>query len=212
MLRGESHPVTELLVKWREGDAEALHALIPLVYTDLQAIAHRYLRRERADHTLQTSALVHETYLRLCGQKPLPAESRLHFVGIAARMMRQILVDYSRSYRAAKRGRDCTIELDAAAIIPLVKHAEIVALDDALRDLEHIDEQQSRLVELRFFGGLTTEEAAEALGISRSTAKRDWNVAKAWLSRQMKRERHGDSREVVKGQATRRGHPGAAIR
>lgn len=212
MLRGESHPVTELLVKWREGDAEALHALIPLVYADLQAIAHRYLQRERADHTLQTSALVHETYLRLCGQKPLPAESRLHFVGIAARMMRQILVDYSRSYRAAKRGRDCTIELDAAAIIPLVKHAEIVALDDALRDLEHIDEQQSRLVELRFFGGLTTEEAAEALGISRSTAKRDWNVAKAWLSRQMKRERNGDSREVAKGQATRRGHPRAAIR
>lgn len=192
-------PVSELLVKWRAGDAEALQALIPLVYADLQAIAHRYLQRERTDHTLQTAALVHETYLRLCGQKPLPAENRSHFVGIAARIMRQILVDYARGHRAAKRGKDCTIELDAAAVIPQLKSAEIVALDDALRDLERIDEQQSRIVELRFFGGLTTEEAADVLGISRSTAKRDWNVAKAWLSRQMKRERHGESREVAKG-------------
>jgi RNA polymerase sigma factor (TIGR02999 family) len=199
MSRDPSHAVSELLVKWRAGDSEALRALIPLVYADLQAVAHRYLRRERVDHTLQTAALVHETYLRLCGQKPLPAESRWHFVGIAARIMRQILVDYARSYHAAKRGKDCTIELDAAAVIPQLKSAEIVALDDALRDLERIDEQQSRIVELRFFGGLTTEEAADVLGISRSTAKRDWNVAKAWLSRQMKRERHGESREVAKG-------------
>jgi RNA polymerase sigma factor (TIGR02999 family) len=212
MSQDESRPVSELLMKWREGDGEALQTLIPLVYADLQAIAHRYLQRERTDHTLQTSALVHETYLRLCGQKPLPAENRLHFVGIAARIMRQILVDYSRSYRAAKRGNDRTIDLDAAAVLPQVKRAEIVALDDALRDLERIDEQQSRLVELRFFGGLTTEEAAEVLGISRSTAKRDWNVAKAWLSRQMQREPHGDSGEVAKGQANRRRHSRTSTR
>jgi RNA polymerase sigma factor (TIGR02999 family) len=212
MSRDESHPVSELLLKWREGDAEALQALIPLVYADLQAVAHRYLQRERDDHTLQTSALVHEAYLRLCGQKPLPAENRSHFVGIAARIMRQILVDYSRTYRAAKRGNDCTIELEAAALIPQLKPAAIVALDDALRDLERIDDQQSRLVELRFFGGLTTEEAADVLGISRSTAKRDWNVAKAWLARQMKRERHGDSTKVAEGQTNRRRHPGAAAR
>jgi len=195
--REPSHPVSELLVKWRAGDAQALQALVPLVYADLHAIAHLYLQRERADHTLQPTALVHEAYLRLCGQKPFQAENRSHFVGIAARLMRQILVDYARSHRAAKRGSDRTIELDAAAVIPQWKSAELVALDDALRDLERVDEQQSRIVELRFFGGLTTEEAAEVLGISRSTAKRDWNVAKAWLSRQMKRERHAESGEVA---------------
>ena len=197
--RDPSHAITELLKKWRAGDEEALQALVPLVYSELHAIARQYLGRERADHTLQATALVHEAYLRLCGQKPFHAEDRSHFVGIAARLMRQILVDYARSHHAAKRGHDCTIELDAAAILPQSKHADVVALDDALRDLERIDEQQSRIVELRFFGGLTTEEAAEALGISRSTAKRDWNVAKAWLKRQMKRERHGESREVAEG-------------
>ena len=198
MTRDLSQPVSALLVKWREGDADALQALVPLVYADLRTIAHHYLRRERADHTLQTTALVHEAYLRLCGQKPFDAENRTHFIGIAARLMRQILVDYARSHRAAKRGNDCTVELEAAAIIPHLESANVIALDDALSDLERIDEQQSRLVELRFFGGLTTEEAAEALGISRSTAKRDWNVAKAWLSRQMKRERDRESRDVAK--------------
>jgi RNA polymerase sigma factor (TIGR02999 family) len=188
--------VTELLEKWRDGDAEALQALVPLVYADLRAMAHHYLRGERADHTLQTTALVHEAYVRLCGQKPFRADNRSHFVGIAARLMRQILVDYARSYRASKRGNDCTIELEAAGIVPILKSDDIVALDDALADLERIDEQQSRIVELRFFGGLTTEEAAEALGISRSTVKRDWNVAKAWLSRQMKRKRNGQPRNV----------------
>jgi len=197
--RDPSQATGELLLKWRAGDAEALQALVPLVYSELHAIAHSYLRRERADHTLQATALVHEAYLRLCGQKPFQAEDRSHFVGIAARLMRQILVDYARSHRAAKRGNDCTIELDAAAVIPQSRDADFLALDDALGDLERIDEQQSRIVELRFFGGLTTEEAAEVLGISRSTAKRDWNVAKAWLTRQMKRERHGESRKVAEG-------------
>jgi RNA polymerase sigma factor (TIGR02999 family) len=187
VFREPSHAVSELLIKWRAGDAEALQALIPIVYADLQAIAHRYLRRERPNHTLQTMELVHEAYLRLCDQKPFQAENRSHFVGIAARLMRQILVDYARGRGAAKRGKDCTIALDAVAAVPECRSVDVVAVDDALRDLERIDEQQSRLVELRFFGGLTTEEAAEALGISRSTAKRDWNVAKAWLSRQMKR-------------------------
>jgi RNA polymerase sigma factor (TIGR02999 family) len=184
-----SGAVSELLVKWRAGDEQALQALIPLVYKELHTLAHHYLRKERSGHTLQTTALVHEAYLRMVDQRPFAVENRAHFVGVAARLMRQILVDYARSHRAAKRGPDRTVELEVALPLPQVPNADVVALDDALKALEQVDEQQSRLVELRFFGGLTTEEAAELLGISRSTAKRDWNVAKAWLSRQMKRGR-----------------------
>ncbi len=195
-----SEAVSELLVKWRAGDEQALQALIPLVYKELHALAHHYLRKERSGHTLQTTALVHEAYLRLVDQRPSEVENRAHFVGVAARLMRQILVDYARSHRAAKRGPDRKVELDVALALPLAQrpNTDVVALDDALKALEQLDEQQSRIVELRFFGGLTTEEAAEVLGISRSTAKRDWNVAKAWLSRQMKRGRRGQSGAVGK--------------
>jgi RNA polymerase sigma factor (TIGR02999 family) len=188
----------ELLLKWRAGDQEALQALVPLVYKELRAVAHGYLKRERPGHTLQTTALVHEAYLRLANQRPLATENRAHFIGVAARLMRQILVDYARSHRAAKRGPDRKVELDAALAVPQMPRADVVALDDALTDLAQVDEQQSRIVELRFFGGLTTEEAAEVLGISRSTAKRDWNVAKAWLTRQMKRGSRGPSGTVGK--------------
>jgi len=185
-------------VKWRAGDQAALQALVPLVYKELRAVAHGYLRRERPGHTLQTTALVHEAYLRLADQRPFSTENRAHFVGVAARLMRQILVDYARSHRAAKRGPDHKLDLDAALAIPKMPNADVVAIDDALNALAQVDEQQSRIVELRFFGGLTTEEAAEVLGISRSTAKRDWNVAKAWLTRQMKRGRRGPSGTVEK--------------
>ena len=196
---GKSRPATDnvskdpsqiiggLLAKWRTGDHEALQVLVPLVYKDLRALAHGYLKRERPGHTLQTTALVHEAYLRLVGQRPFDAENRTHFVGVAARLMRQILVDYARSRGAAKRGADRRVELDTEVAMPQTPNTNVLALDDALNLLAQVDEQQSRIVELRFFGGLTTEEAAEVLGISRSTAKRDWNVAKAWLARQMKR-------------------------
>jgi len=195
--------VSELLERWRGGDQQALETLVPLVYNELHTLAHRHLQRERPGHTLQTTALVHEAYVRLVGGRPFEAETRTHFVAVAARLMRQILVDYARSRRAAKRGADRLVELSDIENEPVDKSCEPLAqeihnpdltqLDDALKDLAKIDDQQSRLVELRFFGGLTVEEAAEVLGISRSTAKRDWNVAKAWLSRELKRGTHGEA-------------------
>jgi len=191
-------PVSELLLRWRKGDQKALDVLMPLVYRELRAIAHRYLGRERPDHTLRSTALVHEAYLRLVQQGPVDTENRAHFVAIAARLMRQILVDYARSHRAAKRGAGFKVELDEALAFPKVGSIDVIALDDALNGLARIDEQQSRIVELRFFGGLTTEETAEALGISPATVKRDWNVAKAWLTRQMTRGIHGSSRTLGK--------------
>jgi RNA polymerase sigma factor (TIGR02999 family) len=188
-----SQLVGELLAQWRTGDQEAFQALVPLVYKDLRAMAHGYLKRERPGHTLQTTALVHEAYLRLVGRRPFAAENRAHFVAVAARLMRQILVDYARNRGAVKRGADRKVELDTAVTMPQMPNTNVVALDDSLKLLAQIDEQQCRLVELRFFGGLTTEEAAEVLGISRSTAKREWNVAKAWLARQMKRASRGET-------------------
>ena len=185
-------------MRWRSGDQEALQALIPLVYKDLRALADRYLRNERSGHTMQTTDLVHEAYLRFAGQNPIEAQNRVHFVAIAARLMRQILVDHARSHRAAKRGADLRVTLDSAVAPPIARTTDLVALDDALLELAKMDEQQSRIVELRFFGGLTTEEAAEVLGVSRSTVKRDWNVAKAWLTRQMKKGTHAKSRAMAK--------------
>jgi RNA polymerase sigma factor (TIGR02999 family) len=186
-----SQPVTELLVKWREGDPKALEALVPLVYKELRVIARRCLQRERSGHTLQSTALVHEAYLRLVDRAPLDAQNRAHFAAVAARLMREILVDYARARRAVKRGADCRVELDEALAIPKKQGTDVLALDDALTDLAVMDEQQSRIVELRFFGGLTIEETACVLGISPATVKRDWNVAKAWLSRAMRRGRGG---------------------
>lgn len=190
--------VSLLLIKWRSGDQEALQAPIPLVYKDLRAIAHRHLRNERSGHTMQTTDLVHEAYLRFACQNPIEAENRAHFMAIAARLMRQILVDYARRQRAAKRGASLRVSLDSAVGLPIARTTDLVALDDALLQLARMDEQQSRIVELRFFGGLSTEEAAEVLGVSRSTAKRDWNVAKVWLTRQMKKGTHAKSRAMAK--------------
>jgi RNA polymerase sigma factor (TIGR02999 family) len=183
--------VTELLVKWRTGDAQALDALVPLVYSELRAVAHRFLRRERRSHTLQTEALVHEAYLRLLDGRPMATENRAHFVAVAARLMRQILVDYARTHQAAKRGAGQTVELTLDIELPQSPPADVVALDDALNALSQRDAQQGRIVELRFFGGLTIEEAAVALDISPATVKRDWAMARAWLSREMKKGRNG---------------------
>ena len=163
-------------MRWKAGDQEALEALVPLVYKELRDIARYHLRRERPDHTLQSEALVHETYLRLVDQRPFDSENRAHFLAVASRLMRQILVDYARTHGAAKRGADRIVELDASLILPQVRNTDVVALDDALNGLAKLDEQQGRIVELRFFGGLATEEIAEVLGISPSTVKRDWNV------------------------------------
>lgn len=197
MNQQHSHPVSELLIRWKAGDQEALEALVPLVYKELRDIARHHLQRERPRHTLQSAALVHEAYLRLIDQRPFDTENRAHFLAVASRLMRQILVDYARSHGAAKRGADRTVELDASLILPQVRSTDVVALDDALSGLSKLDEQQGRIVELRFFGGLATEEIAEVLGISPSTVKRDWNVAKAWLTRQMKKGTRGNTRPVA---------------
>ena len=179
--------VTELLVQWKAGNQEAFEGLVPLVYEELRKIARYHLRRERPDHTLQSGALVNEAYLRLVDQQPLHAGNRVHFLAVSSRLMRQILVDNARSRRAAKRGAEFRVDVDVSLLSPQLPNADIVALDDALNALTQLDPQQGRIVELRFFGGLSSEEIAAVLDISVSTVKRDWNVAKAWLSRQMRR-------------------------
>jgi RNA polymerase sigma factor (TIGR02999 family) len=186
-------------VRWKAGDRGALEELVPLVYQQLRDIARHHLQRERPGHTLQSAALVHEAYLRLVNQRPFDTENRAHFLAVASRLMRQILVDYARSHGAAKRGAERTVELDTSVVLPQVRSADVVALDDALNDLARLDEQQGRIVEMRFFGGLATEEIAEVLGISASTVKRDWNVAKAWLTRQMKKGSRGKTAAVAEG-------------
>jgi len=181
-------PVTELLVRWRSGDADALQALMPLVYDEMRRLAHRYLRRERPGHTLQSTALVHEAFVRLTGNAPPQWEDRAHFFGIAAHLMRQILVEYARSRNAGKRGGPAIrLNIDSIAEPSARPDLDIVALDDALKDLARIDAQQSRVVELRFFSGLSIEDTAQVMGISESTVKRDWNTARVWLFRELDR-------------------------
>jgi RNA polymerase sigma factor (TIGR02999 family) len=191
------HPVSELLLRWKAGEQAALDQLVPLLYTELRDIARHHLQKERPGHTLQSAALVHEAYVRLVGQKPFNTENRAHFLAIASRLMRQVLVDYARSHGAAKRGADRRVELDASLVLPQIRRTDVVALDDALNGLAKLDEQQGRIVEMRFFGGLSTEEIAGALDISPSTVKRDWNVAKAWLTRHMKGT-SGNTRAMAK--------------
>jgi RNA polymerase sigma factor (TIGR02999 family) len=184
-------PVSELLVRWRAGDKEALASLVPLVYKELRQIARFHLKRERSGHTLQSAALVNEAYLRLMGQRPFQAADRGHFLAVASRLMRQVLVDYARSHGAAKRGVANRVELDVSLVLDQVPCTDVLALDEALERLAKLDEQQSRLVEMRFFGGLELQEIATELSVSESTIKRDWNVAKAWLARELKGDRHG---------------------
>jgi RNA polymerase sigma factor (TIGR02999 family) len=180
--------VTELLQGWRAGDREALDALLPLVYAELRRLAHHHLRNERPDHTLQSTALVHEAYFRLVGQDFPQWEGRAHFFAIAAQLMRQILVDYARRHRASKRGSGaCMLTLEDAVALPRRKDVDVVALDDALNTLAEIDPRQSRVVELRFFAGLSLEEISEVMGIATATVQRDWTAARAWLHREISR-------------------------
>jgi RNA polymerase sigma factor (TIGR02999 family) len=182
-----SQTVTQLLVRWKTGDNSALQTLLPLVYDELHKLARHYLASERSDHTLQTTALVHEAYLRLVDQSPAKGgiENRTHFFGIAARLMRQILVDYARARQAHKRDAGCTITLDESANIVNNQSPDLIALDDALTGLAQLDERQARIVELRFFAGLSIEDTADALDISPATVKRSWTAARLWLYREL---------------------------
>ena len=183
-----SSAVTDLLFRWRSGDSAALESLLPLVYDELRRLAHHYLQRERSEHTLQSTALVHEAYIRLTGNAPPEWHDRAHFFGIAAHLMRQILVEHARGRGRVKRGGGAPLlRVDAIDESPARQDVNLVALDDALNALSQIDAQQCRVVELRFFAGLSIEETAEALGISVSTVKRDWNTARVWLFRELDR-------------------------
>jgi RNA polymerase sigma factor (TIGR02999 family) len=174
--------ITQILLEWSNGRQEVLHELMPLVYDELRRLAAHYLRREHPDHTLQPTALVHEAYLRLVDQTQVRWQNRAHFFGIAANLMRQILVNQALNHQAAKRGGTAfRLTLDEAAALPKERDIDLVGLDEALTRLAALDPQQGRVVELRFFGGLTIEEAAEVLRISPATVKRDWTMAKAWL-------------------------------
>jgi RNA polymerase sigma factor (TIGR02999 family) len=180
--------VTQLLVAWGNGDQAALDQLMPLVYSELHRLAHRHIRKERPGHTLQTSALLNEAFVRLVDVRDVQWQSRAHFFGIAAQMMRRILVDYARSRRYAKRGGDARqVSFDEELIVSRQLSADVVELHDALNELAGIDERKSKVVELKFFGGLSIEETAEVLGVSPGTVMRDWTLAKAWLRLAMRR-------------------------
>ena len=186
---GETHNITEMLRAWGDGDAEALDQLMPHVLAELRRQADRYLRRERANHTLQTTALVNEAYLKLAGQKNVDWQNRNHFFAVAAQAMRRILVDYAKQRHRAKRGgADEDLPLEEALLAAAEQsNVDIAALDEALKRLAKFDERQERLIELRYFGGMTLDEAADSMGISRATAAREWQVAKAWLYRELTR-------------------------
>ncbi len=181
--------VTQLLVAWGDGDQSALDKLMPLVYDELHGLAHRYMAQERPEHTLQTSALVNEAYVRLVDQKNVHWQNRAQFFGIAATLMRRILVGYARRRNRVKRGAGAfQISLDEAAILSQERAGDMVALDDALENLAAVDQRKSRVVELRFFGELSIDETAEVLKVSPGTVMRDWTLAKAWLLREVMRE------------------------
>ena len=180
-----SHDITQLLAQWTDGDLRALDALLPLVYDELRRLARIYLQCERSEHTLQSTALVHEAYLRLVNQN-VSWQNRAHFFGIAAQMMRRVLVDHARSRNASKRGDGvCRVTLDEEIMGAGQRDVDVIALDEALTSLAKFDPQQGRIVELRFFAGLSIEDTSEVLKISPATVKRDWAMAKAWLHREM---------------------------
>ena len=178
--------VTRLLIAWGNGDQAAFDELLPLVHQELHRLAHRHLGRERGGHALQTTALVHEAYLRLIDQKEVQWQNRAHFFAVAATLMRRILVDHARARQYQKRGGGAQqVTFDEALEVSDERAAEVVALDEALTALAEFDERKSRMVELRFFGGLSIEETAEVLGVSPGTVMRDWTLAKTWLQRQI---------------------------
>jgi RNA polymerase sigma factor (TIGR02999 family) len=182
----DTQPVTLLLLELRDGQSGAMDRLFPLVYEELRRIARRALRRERTGHTLATTGLVHEAYLRLVGQARLEYQDRAHFFGIAARAMRQILVDYARRHRAAKRGgAQRVVTLDEGALALEDRAEALLALDEALTDLESVDARLGQIVQCRFFGGLTEDETAEVVGVTARTVRRDWLKAKGWLHQQL---------------------------
>jgi RNA polymerase sigma-70 factor (ECF subfamily) len=181
-----SHEITRLLLAWQEGDQAALDRLIPLVHAELYRRAKRYMGRERRGHTLQTTALIHEVYLRLVDAQQVRWQNRAHFFAIAARLMRRILVDHARERRYQKRGGEARrVTLDEGLVVSPERDDDLVALDDALSALGEVDLRKSRVVELRFFGGLSVEETAEALEVSPETVRRDWRLARSWLLRRL---------------------------
>ena len=182
-----SEGITQLLIDWGKGDQAALEQLMPLVYSELRRLASNYLRRERGEHTLQPTALVNEAYLKLVDQRNPKWQNRTHFFGIAAQLMRRILVDHARQHQAVKRGgaEQQRISLTGAEALAQQPEVDLLALNEALDELAKMDPQQSRIVELKFFGGLSIEEIAEVLGIGHATVERDWKLARAWLRRQL---------------------------
>ena len=194
------HRVTELLQAWGQGEQSALNKLMPLIYQELRRLARRYMRQENPAHILQTTALVNEAYLRLTDSRRLHWKNRAHFFAICAQLMRQILVDYARSYRSRKRGGGMVQGALNEALIPSdERDVDLVALDDALKTLSQVDERKSRVVELRFFGGLSVAETAEVLNVSQETIARDWRLARAWLLKEM-----SGGREIARtGQSSR---------
>jgi RNA polymerase sigma factor (TIGR02999 family) len=180
--------ITQLLIAWNRGDQSARDELAPLIYDELRRMARGYLRRERPSHTLQPTALVNEAFLRLIDRSHVNWQNRAHFFGAAARLMRQILISHAEARRAAKRGGDTRrISLDDVDHFAAAPEIDLIALDEALRRLERLDPQQGRIVEMRYFSGLTIEEIAEAIGVSPATVKRDWSMARAWLRRELSR-------------------------
>jgi len=182
-MEDQSPKITRLLVEWRGGNKAALDVLMPLVYQELRKLADSYLKRERPDHTLQPTALIHEAYMRLADQRLPDWQNRSHFFGVAAQIMRQVLVDAARKHRAAKRGSGSKTSLEESVLVSAARAPDLVALDDALLELAKFDERKVRVIELKYFGGLTIEETAEALGISDATVSRDLRSAEAWLRR-----------------------------
>jgi RNA polymerase sigma factor (TIGR02999 family) len=181
--------VTKLLLEWSKGDRQSLDKLLPVVYQELRRLAQHYLGQERPDHTLQATALVHEVYLKLIDTKVVRWENRAHFFAVAAQVMRHILVDLARQRRAQKRGGGRKVALDEALGVPEeAETVNLVALDEALERLAAVDARQARIIELRYFGGLSTEETAEVLGVSARTVKREWRMARAWLHREIRRD------------------------
>lgn len=186
MANAESHDVTGILQEWRSGDKSAAERLFPLVYDELKRQARKYLNRERVNHTLQPTALVHEAYLRMVDQTIITAENRAHFFGIASRVMRQILVDHARRHKAEKRGGAAQrFSIEDIDILPEQSASDLLELDEALKKLEAIDERKCRVVDMRFFGGMKDEEIAQVLGVAEKTVRRDWQFAKLWLFREL---------------------------
>jgi len=186
MQNASSHEISGLLRSWGEGDSSALDALVPLVYDELHQLAHHYMRQESRGHILQTTAVIHEVFLRLVRSKSVDWEDRAHFFGICARLMRQILVDFARRERAQKRGGDVVlVGLEDAPEISAEHDTDLIALDEALTSLTRLDERRGMIVELRFFGGLTVDETAEVLRVSPDTVTQDWRLARTWLLKEM---------------------------